>query len=116
MKVIIAGSRNCWNYKLIPKAVKLSGFKISKVISGAAFGIDLLAIYYAIHKRIAYDVFPIFPEDWQHHGKKAGYLRKISMSINADALIAIWDGKSRGTKMMIDIAKARNLKVFVYNI
>ena len=31
-------------------------------------------------------------------------------------LIAFWDGKSRGTKMMINIAKKNNLKVFVINV
>jgi dissimilatory sulfite reductase (desulfoviridin) alpha/beta subunit len=38
------------------------------------------------------------------------------MAENADALIAVWDGESRGTKMMIDIAKKKGLKVFVKNI
>jgi type IV secretory pathway TraG/TraD family ATPase VirD4 len=37
------------------------------------------------------------------------------MAKYANALIAIWDGISKGTKHMIDIAKARNLKVFVYD-
>ena len=31
----------------------------------------------------------------------------------ADALIAFWDGKSRGTKNMIDTAKKHNLQVAV---
>jgi hypothetical protein len=31
----------------------------------------------------------------------------------ADALIAFWDGKSRGTKNMIDTATKRGLKVAV---
>ena len=31
-------------------------------------------------------------------------------------LIAFWDGKSKGTKMMIDLAKKNNLKVFVIDI
>ena len=34
----------------------------------------------------------------------------------ADALIAIWDGKSRGTKNMIDYATKKGLKVYVERI
>ena len=36
------------------------------------------------------------------------------MATKADALIAVWDGVSRGTKHMIDIAKKNGLSVFVY--
>ncbi len=35
------------------------------------------------------------------------------MAENADALIAFWDGKSRGTKNMIELAKEHKLKVRV---
>jgi hypothetical protein len=38
------------------------------------------------------------------------------MADYADALIAIWDGKSKGTKHMIDIAKKKGLKVFINEI
>ena len=38
------------------------------------------------------------------------------MAEYADALIAVWDGESRGTKNMIDEATSRNLKLFVYKI
>ena len=50
-----------------------------------------------------------FPADWDKHGKSAGYKRNLEMAENADALIAFWDGESRGTKHMIDIAKEKNL-------
>lgn len=33
------------------------------------------------------------------------------MAQNADALVAFWNGESRGTKYMIDLAKRYNLKV-----
>lgn len=35
------------------------------------------------------------------------------MAQNADALVAFWDGKSRGTKHMIDLADKYGLKVRV---
>jgi hypothetical protein len=38
------------------------------------------------------------------------------MAENAEALIAVWDGVSRGTKNMIEEAKARNLAVYIHYI
>ena len=45
-----------------------------------------------------------YPADWNRHGRSAGYIRNHEMLENADALIAFWDGRSKGTKNMIDIA------------
>ena len=36
------------------------------------------------------------------------------MAHNADALIAIWDGYSKGTEHMIDLARTFGLQTFVY--
>ena len=46
-----------------------------------------------------------FPADWNTYGKSAGFVRNIEMAENATALIAFWDGKSSGTKHMIETAK-----------
>jgi hypothetical protein len=37
------------------------------------------------------------------------------MSDNADALIALWDGQSKGTKNMIDTARKAGHKIMIYN-
>lgn len=57
-----------------------------------------------------------FPPDWDSFGKKAGALRNIEMAKYGETLIAFWDGKSKGTKHMIDTAKERGLKVKVVRI
>ena len=44
-----------------------------------------------------------FPADWDKFGKSAGYVRNREMAEYCDAAIIIWDGKSKGTKHMIDI-------------
>jgi len=44
-------------------------------------------------------------------GKAAGFIRNAEMAEYADALIAFWDGRSKGTKHMIDLAKKHGLKV-----
>jgi len=52
-----------------------------------------------------------FPADWNKFKKSAGYKRNVEMAENADALIAFYDGKSKGTGHMIDIAKEKNLLI-----
>jgi|688.fasta_scaffold36534_11 hypothetical protein len=110
MKTIIAGSRTVKDGVLIEQAVKESGFNISKVLCGGAKGADVLGRNYAKSKGI-----PVleFPADWAKFGNGAGIIRNVAMANNAEALIAIWDGQSRGTRHMIDEAKKRNLKVYI---
>ena len=114
MKTIIAGSRTATDYKHLILAIdyaRLEGIEVTEVVSGTARGADQLGERYAeevdmpLHK---------FPADWDKNGKRAGYLRNVEMAENAEALIALWDGESRGTKHMIDIAKLRGLKVYVH--
>lgn len=52
-----------------------------------------------------------FPAEWDRYGKRAGYIRNEEMAKHADALVAFWDGKSRGTKHMIDTARKYNLSI-----
>lgn len=110
MRVIIAGSRGCTNFDDLLKAIANSRFVISEVISGGAKGGDKLGELWAEKNSIPCSVFPA---QWDFYGKKAGYLRNEEMANYAEALIAIWDGKSRGTSHMIDIALAKKLKIFI---
>ena len=59
-----------------------------------------------------YDV-KIMPADWGAHGRSAGYKRNQQMADISDALVAFWDGSSPGTKHMINLAKAKGLRVHV---
>lgn len=113
MKVIIAGSRTITRELIIVDAVHASKFEIIEVVSGGARGVDKLGERYAESLNLP---LKRLPANWNKYGLKAGYLRNVEMANYADALIAVWDGKSRGTKMMIDIAKKKGLKVFVYEV
>jgi hypothetical protein len=110
MKTIIAGSRNIKNISIIYQTVYESGFDITEVVSGAARGVDKLGEQWATENNI-----PIkrMPANWNLYGKSAGPIRNNEMADYADALIAIWDGKSKGTKWMIDAANKRGLKIYV---
>jgi hypothetical protein len=110
MKTIIAGSRSFTNPESIALAVETSGFAVTEVVSGTARGVDQLGELWAKQHSI-----PVkrFPANWDKFGKSAGYRRNEEMAQYADALVAIWDGYSRGTSHMIDLAKQLGLKVHV---
>ena len=110
MKVIIAGSRAIADYISVYHAVRRSGFPISRVLSGMAAGVDTLAIRFATEDGLPLDPYPA---QWSRWGRSAGYKRNVQMADNANGLIAIWDGQSRGTRHMIEYAKGRGLQVFV---
>ena len=113
MKTIIAGSRNGVKLEDVLYAIHRCGWFITSVVSGTARGADQMGEIAA--KNMCLQVHK-FPADWDRYGKSAGYKRNVQMAENADALIAIWDGKSRRTQSMIKIAKDRGLPVYVYNL
>lgn len=115
MRVIIAGSRGIFDLQVIEDAVKLAkdlhNIVPTVVISGTAKGVDKLGEMYARNNDIPVEQFPA---DWDRFGKSAGYKRNGVMANNADALIAVWDGTSKGTGHMIDIAKTKKLAIYIH--
>lgn len=112
MKTIIAGSRNATQYTIVETAIKLSHFEVTSVVSGKANGGDTLGERYArLNSLPVYE----YPADWKQYGKSAGFIRNEEMADNAEALIALWDGFSKGTKNMIEIARRKKLPILVYN-
>ena len=108
-KVIVAGSRTFNDYLLLEEKLdKILSNKLPdvEIVSGTADGADRQGELYANKNKL-----PIkrFPADWNTHGKKAGYLRNLEMAKYADACIVFWNGTSKGTKHMIDIANKYNL-------
>lgn len=115
-RVIIAGGREFNDYKLLEEKADFylskkreEGYRVI-VVSGTAKGADLLGERYA---KVRNYLVRRFPADWNKYGLRAGYLRNKQMAENADALIAFWDGKSKGTNHMINLAKQHHLQVAV---
>lgn len=110
MRVIIAGGRDFNDYEYLKLTCDkvLANQKNLEIVSGTAKGADQLGEKYAKDKN-----YPInrYPADWDKYGKSAGHKRNTLMAENAEALIAFWDGGSRGTKNMIDTATRLNLRV-----
>lgn len=111
MRLIIAGSRSIKDYKIIKQGFIDSGLKPTEIVSGCARGVDRLGEILAKELNIP---CALFPANWETLGKRAGYVRNIEMARYADGLLVFWDGESRGTKHMIDIAKKEQMLVFVY--
>lgn len=111
-KVIIAGGRDFNDYELLRKKCDhmLSEQSDIEIVSGKARGADSLGERYA--KERGYNVKE-FPAQWDMLGKSAGYRRNAEMAEYAEALIAFWDGHSKGTKHMIDLAEDHKLKIKV---
>jgi len=113
MKVIIAGSRGFSDFQLLYAKCEevLANSTDVEIVSGTAKGADKMGEHYASLKGFGVKLFP----DWNKHGKAAGYLRNKEMADYADVLIAFWDGESRGTQHMVNLAKERNLAVHIIN-
>lgn len=114
MKLAVVGSRNFNDYGMMVYYVDMFNFQwkeITEIISGGAKGADSLAEKYASERNIP---IKVFKPEWDKYGKSAGFKRNIKIIDECDALIAFWDGKSKGTKHSIDLAKKQHKKVIIY--
>ena len=111
MKTIISGSRTIDDPDLLERAIDECGWDVTEVVCGGAIGADELGRRWAQRNQI-----PVvdFPANWKGYEKKfAGRRRNERMADYADAIIALWDGSSPGTKDMIERADAHGLKMAV---
>lgn len=107
MKIAIVGSRNLTVTDLqryLPKGV-------TEIVSGGARGIDTCARKYACANGLKLTEF--LPE-YEKYGRSAPLKRNLQIIDYADAVIAFWDGKSRGTKYVIDACKNKRIKITIY--
>ena len=117
-RIIVAGGRDFNNYDLLSETLDavLKRYTDSEtiIVTGCCRGADALGEHYAKEHGI-----PVkrFPADWLQYGKAAGPIRNREMAEYASegegVLVAFWDGKSRGTKNMIDMAFKYGLDVHV---
>lgn len=122
MKVLVCGSRDWMDKAAVKEALdlELDTLKpgdILTVIEGGARGADFFAGEWAEeHFEVGVE-WKRFPADWNKYGKRAGYIRNQQMLDEGkpDLVVAFWDGQSRGTKMMIDLAKKAKVEVKVIN-
>lgn len=116
-RVIVAGSRGFFDYELMCRELdrlfnesRMFAGREVKIISGMADGADSLAIRYADERKLTKI---LFPANWKRYSRVAGFLRNEDMLSVATHLVAFWDGKSSGTRHMIEIAEAKGIPVWV---
>lgn len=115
IKVIVAGTRTFNDYELLCSKLDWymgNSVELFEIVSGCARGADELGEKYAEAHNI-----PVkrFPADWKNLGKRAGYIRNAQMADYASHCVVFWDGVSKGTKLMIDLARERQLVLRVVN-
>lgn len=115
-RIIICGSRDFCDKELCFKALDeiLEEFYNPEIVSGHAKGADTFGEEYAKTHSLK---VTIFKPDWKKYGRGAGPIRNGEMLKYAmegtPVIIAFWDGKSKGTKNMIDQARKVNAKVYI---
>ncbi|MEE1060468.1 MAG: hypothetical protein UH080_01425 [Ruminococcus sp.] len=107
MKVAVIGSRSLTVNNLedyLPE-------NITEIVSGGAKGIDTCAKIYANNNNLK--LTEILPE-YKLYGKAAPIKRNDKIIKYCDTIIAFWDGKSKGTKYVIQKCQQekKELKVF----
>lgn len=114
-KLIVAGGRDFNDYprlhaKLFALAEEAGNGRHISIVCGMARGADALGLRLAKEENVKHYEFPA---DWATHGKAAGHIRNRQMGDFADGLIAYWDGKSRGTKGMIEYMQSLGKPVLI---
>ena len=109
MKVAVIGSRSLSVADLglyLPEGT-------TEIISGGAKGVDASAREYA--KRRGVPLTEFLP-DYRRYGRAAPLQRNIEILTRADMVLAFWDGKSRGTKFVIDECAKRGVPVQIIRL
>ncbi len=131
MKVIIAGSRTITDMKVVFDAIAESDFEITEGVCSGARGVDDCGKQYCLYNNIPCRIFQAKWDDWKGllpskvkirknrkglYNALAGINRNKKMADYSEALIAVIENNSPGTRDMIRRAKIKNLKIFIKEI
>lgn len=108
MRVAVIGSRNL----VVENLQDYLPSETTEIISGGAIGIDTCAKKYALSHGIRLKEF--LPE-YDKFGRSAPLKRNITIIEYSDLVIAFWNGKSRGTRFVIENCKKRGIPIRVFN-
>ena len=107
MKVAVIGSRGL----SVTDLGRYLPENTTEIVSGGAKGVDTSAREYALAHGIKLTEF--LPE-YTRFGRSAPLKRNITIIEYSDIVLAFWDGKSRGTKFVIDNCRKLGGEVRVY--
>jgi len=118
IRLIVSGSRSIEQYsefrqKLLQILEQLGPDQVEIVCGKNARGVDDMCYHF-----VRWDIphaHVLFEADWDRFDKKAGPYRNESMAVYASRasrfgeLFVLWDGDSRGTKSMVNVARRYKL-------
>ncbi|PFT50897.1 MULTISPECIES: DUF2493 domain-containing protein [Bacillus cereus group] len=114
-KVVVAGSRDFKDYKTLHDRLLANLKRFPKeeieIVSGGARGADWLGEQFAKQYGLK---LTVFPAEWEEYGNSAGHRRNYDMAKYSDICFCFWDGASRGTKGMIDLAIRNKIELHLY--
>lgn len=106
MKVAVIGSRGL----SVSDLGRYLPENTTEIVSGGAKGVDTSARKYALDGIKLTEFLP----EYTRFGRSAPLKRNITIIEYSDIVIAFWDGKSRGTKFVIDNCRKLGVEVRVY--
>ncbi len=114
MRVIVAGGREFTDYSFVSRRLDFftRTHEFKELVWGFATGVDTLGKEWADLNGIPAKPFKA---DWDKFGKPAGPMRNEQMAEYGDWLVAFWNGKSSGTKNMIDEAFIHEIGITIYS-
>ena len=114
MNLLICGSRTIAGADVqIMRALLHFGLSPDTISSGGGGAVDLAADQYARERGLR---FRVILADWNLHGRSAGMIRNEKLVKEVDAVLAIWDGQSPGTKHVMERAWRRNIPVYLATV
>ncbi len=109
MKLAIIGSRSITRVNI----EQYVNGEITEIVSGGAFGVDSIAKAFAMQRKIKYTEF--LPK-YSVYGRAAPLKRNEEIAEYADAVLALWDGCSKGTEYTVNCFKRLGKKVYLIKI
>lgn len=109
MKIAVIGSRGLW----VPNLQDYLPAEVTEIVSGGARGVDSAAAAFAREHGLK---LTEFLPDYATFGRRAPLVRNVTIIEHSDAVLAFWDGQSRGTKFVIDKCRERGVpcRVFLF--
>lgn len=106
VRIVVAGCRDYNDYDEARLFIDQCLTVIRKdneiiILSGGAVGADSLGERYARENGFKTE---LYPADWKKYGRSAGPIRNRQMAEACDCAICFWDGKSKGTESMLELA------------
>lgn len=109
--LMLTGSRSIDSMSPVENAFELCPFEPDRVIHGGAIGVDSLGDMYCSINGI--ETVSREPK-YEKYGSRAPLERNTEMVKEADAVLAVWDGESNGTRDSIQKALESNTDIFVH--